>query len=198
MKIGIYLGSFDPIHIGHLSVISTVQNAKIVDNIYVVPAYSNPWKDTQTSIDDRILFSMMALEEYHSVHVKDYEKTLHEITRQDHIYTYQTLEYISSILYQKEIFIITTSDTYFTIHKWKHGDDILKNYKFIIVDIHEKRSKAQEIFLLQHKDQVLDCPRIDISSTMIRNMFKEGKKWLYPYLPMRVNQNILRKGLYVK
>lgn len=197
MKVGIYLGSFDPIHIGHLSVITTVQNANLLDHIYLVPAYSNPWKDTQTSIDDRIVLSIMALEEYNNVFVKDYEKTLHEITRQDKIYTYQTLEYISSILNQREIFIITTTETYFSIHKWKNGNDILNKYKFIIVDIHEKRSKAQEIFLLKNKEYVLDCPRIDISSTMIRDMFKKGIKWVYPYLPMRINQNILKKRLYI-
>ena len=198
MKIGIYLGSFDPIHIGHLSVITTVQNANLLDYIYVVPAYTNPWKNTSTSIDDRILFAMMALEEYPRVYVKDYEKTLHDITNQDKIYSYQTLEYISSILCQHKIFIITTTDTYFTISKWKNGNDILNTYKFIIVDIHEKRNKAQEIFLLQNKDKVLDCPRIDVSSTMIRNMFKDGVKWLYPYLPIRVNQNIIRKQLYLE
>lgn len=198
MKIGIYLGSFDPIHIGHLSVITTVQNANLLDYIYVVPAYTNPWKNTSTSIDDRILFAMMALEEYPRVHVKDYEKTLHDITNQDKIYSYQTLEYISSILCQHKIFIIITTDTYFTISKWENGNDILNTYKFIIVDIHEKRNKAQEIFLLQNKDKVLDCPRIDVSSTMIRNMFKDGVKWLYPYLPIRVNQNIIRKRLYLE
>lgn len=202
MRVGLFLGSFDPIHIGHISVISSVLNAEFVDKIIVIPAWHNPFKEhSPASFMKRWLMCYQSLKDIPNVQCSQIESTLHDRLQIDRIPTYKVLDVYRNdpSLKNGEVYIITTSETFSEISSWENGDEILKSNNFVIIkveghDIDWKLAKKVETY---GNKCICDTNLkfIDISSTKIRNMIKENKI-ISPYVPNDAQLIIKKFDLY--
>lgn len=177
MKIGIYIGSFNPPHLGHKKVIDYLLDEKIVDKIIIVPT-QNYWNKTNlVDIKDRI--NMLKFYENDKVKVD----TIHN----NYEYTYKVLESLKKDYAKDNLYLIIGSDNLEEFHKWKNLDELLK-YKIIVL-------KRKEIIKNKEFDDsnfiyINDFPYINISSTEIR-------KGNFNYLDKNVKDYILKNNLYL-
>lgn len=157
--VGIFLGSFDPPHIGHLNVIIEALDSKIVDKVIVVPAYQNPWKSsTEYHLRYKMCQDMVAL--YNNVEVSDIES-------EGYTPTYKVIEKLKKIY--PDMLIITTTETIEEIPKWIKGEMVLERNNFLIC------SSTFNPYPIKEGNYSIPIPSIEVSSTLIRKKIKEGK-----------------------
>lgn len=199
MNVGIFLGSFDPIHIGHLSVIATALDSKKFDLIEVIPAWKNVWKNTKTSYADRFCMAAIATEPFgDKVRVRKHEQVVamsDVVTRG--VESWKVLDYIKNVHKENNLFILVSKETLFEIPKWDKGEEILQNYKFVLVDNYDPSLLTEEEleFIEQHTEDNLIMPKVTMSSTSIRNRIKDRKE-IYPYVPSEIVSYINKYNLY--
>lgn len=180
MRLGIYMGSFNPPHKGHEKVINYLLDKKYVDNILVVPTLSYWDKDNLASLDDRI--NMLKFYENERVKID----TLHN----KYIYTIELINALKEKYQNTEFYIIIGADNIIHFDKWKNYKELLK-YHFIVmnrdnIDINSYLEKlGSNNFIVLN-----DYPFISISSTEIRNNLSEE------YLNPNVYQYIKKRNLY--
>ena len=179
MKLGVYVGSFNPPHMGHLNVINYLINNKIVDKVIVLPT-PNYWdKNNMASIKDR--------EEM----LKFFQtnKIIIDTINNKHKYTYQVLESLKNYYNTNNLYLIIGSDNLEKFHLWKNIDDIL-NYQIIV--LRRGNTNIEKYLSKFNKNNfvVIDnFPFIDISSTEIRNGSDD-------YLDENIKQYIKKNNLY--
>jgi nicotinate-nucleotide adenylyltransferase len=167
MKIGLFFGSFNPIHHGHLMVASFIANHTDLQQIWLVVSPQNPHK-TQSSLlneYDRLHLAQLAIEDDTQIKVSDIEFKLPKPS-----YTIDTLTYLQEKYPQHEFFVIMGSDSFQNLPKWKNFEALVKNYQFIVYrrpgfDISEKYGAAVTY---------LEAPMLELSATLIRNNCKDG------------------------
>jgi nicotinate-nucleotide adenylyltransferase len=167
MKIGLFFGSFNPIHHGHLMVASFIANHTDLQQIWLVVSPQNPHK-TQSSLlneYDRLHLAQLAIEDDTQIKVSDIEFKLPKPS-----YTIDTLTYLQEKYPQHEFFVIMGSDSFQNLPKWKNFEALVKNYQFIVYrrpgfDISEKYG-ADVTYL--------EAPMLELSATLIRNNCKDG------------------------
>lgn len=189
-KIGVFFGSFDPIHIGHLNVATSVINSKLVDEVVMVVAYSNPWKEKQTPFYDRVAMAEIACSNILNVKVSPIEELVK--VQDGDTYTYKVLRTLKEQNSDAELYIITTQETYAEMTKWEHGDEIIHNNNFIIT-----LSKHFETITFTPNDncKLLEIADIPLSSSMVRDMINKHL-CVIPYVLPQVNDYIEAKKLY--
>lgn len=190
-KIGIFMGSFDPPHIGHIGVVTAALNSKYVDTVIVIPAWKNLWKKNQTPFIDRFNMCVKSfLPIGLSVKVSSIEESL-SINHPDGVPSYKTIEYFQMKFPKDELYIIVTAETLSEIPNWKFGDKILKENKFIIT------SGGKDVYIDETpKGTIIVCPPlINMCSTWIRNELKHNK-YVYPYIIEDVVKYINEYNLY--
>ncbi len=196
---GIFLGSFDPPHIGHLSIVSGVLETGL-RRVIVVPAYHNPWKPEQTPWELRYRMADEAFSGYGnkvlvstiegSGHIlKQYLKEDEQVDLEDGIPSFLTIRYFNT-LYKENLRIIVTPETFTEIHKWKNSTEVYQNNFILVCPRGQREIQPQE-----NVYPVLMKNNIEISSTIIRNWIKEGKM-VNEYLPRYVNEIIKQHNLY--
>jgi nicotinate-nucleotide adenylyltransferase len=167
MKIGLFFGSFNPIHHGHLMVASFIANHTELKQIWLVVSPQNPHK-TQSSLlneYDRLHLAQLAVENDTQIKVSDIEFKLPKPS-----YTIDTLTYLQEKYPQHQFYVIMGSDSFKNLPKWKNFETLVKNYQFIVYsrpgfDITEEYG-ADVTFL--------EAPMLELSATLIRNNCKEG------------------------
>jgi nicotinate-nucleotide adenylyltransferase len=167
MKIGLFFGSFNPIHHGHLMVASFIANHTDLQQVWLVVSPQNPHK-TQSSLlneYDRLHLARLAIEDDFQIKVSDIEFKLPKPS-----YTIDTLTYLQEKYPQHQFFVIMGSDSFQNLPKWKNFEALVKNYKFIVYrrpgfDISEKYG-ADVTYL--------EAPMLELSATLIRNNCKDG------------------------
>ena len=167
MKIGLFFGSFNPIHHGHLMVASFIANHTDLQQIWLVVSPQNPHK-TQSSLlneYDRLHLAQLAIEDDTQIKVSDIEFKLPKPS-----YTIDTLTYLQEKYPQHQFYVIMGSDSFQNLPKWKNFEALVKNYQFIVYrrpgfDITEKYG-ADVIYL--------EAPMLELSATLIRNNCKDG------------------------
>lgn len=167
MKIGLFFGSFNPIHHGHLMVASFIANHTDLQQIWLVVSPQNPHK-TQTSLlneYDRLHLAQLAIEDDAQIKVSDIEFKLPKPS-----YTIDTLTYLQEKYPQHQFYVIMGSDSFQNLPKWKNFEALVKNYQFIVYrrpgfDITEKFG-ADITYL--------EAPMLELSATLIRNNCKDG------------------------
>lgn len=189
-KIGIMGGTFDPIHIGHLLLAQGAQELAGLDEIRFLPA-GMPYKKADREIlpaQERLHMVELALAECPGMICMDLE-----IRRAGYTYTYETLEELSRLYPADTFYFIMGADCLFSIEYWKRPELILK-YATLIAALRdtvsegEAQEKAKELEgRFGGRILMLKMPRLDISSTEIRNRIAEGKsiRYLVPE-PVRI------------
>lgn len=194
MKVALFGGTFNPIHIGHLIMAQYVLNFSQVQKVIFVPNGHPPHKvEDVADAFDRFEMVKLSIEDNPYFDISDFE-----IKKSNPSWTIDTLEYFSSI-YERVYFIIG-SDNLSEIVKWYKAEEILKRYPLIVLprernlcaikkEIEKLSSKyAQDITLIQ-------MPVIDISSTEIRKLISQDKSIRY-IGSSKVEEYIKRKGLF--
>ena len=179
MKLGIYMGSFNPPHKGHISVINHLLNNNYVDKIIVVPTLSYWDKNNLIDIKDRI--NMLKLYESENIII--------DTKHNDLIYTYDLVKNIEKEYPEYQLFIIIGADNIIELDKWKEYQKLLK-YNIIVmkrnnIDIEKYINKLDGNFII-----ISDFKQIDISSTNIRSNLSSK------YLDKKVLDYIKKHNLY--
>lgn len=172
MKIGIFGGSFNPPHKMHVHIAKELINKHYVDKVIFVPTGSK-YKYKNNLLPDKYRFDMLQL-----IVNKDVNLSVSDFELKDNVvYTYQTLNYFKNKNECAEIYFICGADNLSYIDKWMNGEDILRNYKILVV---ERNGEKIENLLAKYKDYerniiVANIKQKDISSTKIREKLKQNK-----------------------
>ena len=193
MKIGLYFGTFNPIHVGHLIIANHMAEYSGLDQIWMVVTPHNPLKKKDTLLDDyqRLHLVWLATEDFSKIKASDFEFKLPQPN-----YTVNTLVHLKDKFPQNEFSLIMGEDNLKTFHKWKNYDVILENH-----DIYVYPRISAEIENLQFKNHsrihVISAPIVEISSTFIRENIKKRKN-VQPLLPHKVWEYIDHSNFYKK
>ncbi|SHF68248.1 nicotinate-nucleotide adenylyltransferase [Mariniphaga anaerophila] len=189
-KIGLYFGSFNPIHIGHLAIANYMVEYAGIDEFWFVVSPQNPFKQKANLLNDydRLEMVQLAVEGDERLQVSDIEFFLPKPS-----YTVDTLAYLKDRNPNKNFQILMGSDNLENFHKWKNYETIVENYGAIVYP----RPGFDKTKVKQHKNITIaeHAPQMEISSSFIRNSIKEGKD-LRHFLPPRVWEHIEKKGFY--
>ena len=175
MKIGLYFGSFNPIHIGHLIIASHILNESDIQKIWFVVSPQNPFKITDNLLNeyDRFHLVQKAIDGDNRLKASDIEFSLPKPS-----YTVETLAYLKEKYHDHSFSIIMGSDSFQNLGKWKNAEVIIANYPIIIY-----KRPGFEIDNKWHASiQIMNAPLLEISATHIRELVKTGKsiKYLVP------------------
>lgn len=188
MKIGLYFGSFNPIHIGHLIIASYIANNTDVQQVWFVVSPQNPFKQSSTLLNEyhRLHLVNLAVENDSNLRVSDIEFRLPKPS-----YTSDTLIHLKEKYPQHIFCIIMGSDSFQNIDKWKNSEILKRDYEFFIY----KRT-GYEVNLKENMNLTLvDAPLLEISATQIRQSIKSNKSIRY-LVPEKVREEIERNGYY--
>lgn len=191
MKIGIFGGSFNPIHKRHEEIAKFLLNG-YVDKIIFVPTGCK-YEYKNNLIDNKYRLDMIKLvtDKNPNMMVSDYEMKDYVV------YTCDTLDYFSNLYPEDEIYFICGSDNLSYIDKWKNGEYLLKNYKFLVIERNTNLINELLIQFLEYKDNIIvvNMDLSDLSSTYIRKNVLD--KDIVKYLDSEVYQYILDNQLYI-
>ena len=191
MKIGLYFGTFNPIHVGHLTIANHLAEYSDLDKIWFVVTPHSPFKKKNSLLDDRQRYEMVyrATEDYIKLEPSDIEFNLPQPN-----YTINTLTYLQE-KYPKHTFaLIMGEDNLKSFHKWKNYELILKNHD-IYVYPRISEGKVETQFDNHKKIHKVDAPIMELSSTFIRKSIKEGKN-VRPMLPEHVWEYLDEMNFY--
>ena len=193
MKIGLYFGTFNPIHVGHLIIANHMAEYSGLDQIWMVVTPHNPLKKKETLLDDykRLHLVSLATEDYSKIKPSDFEFKLPQPN-----YTVNTLSHFQDQFPQHEFALIMGEDNLKTLHKWKNWEVILQNHDIYVYP--RVSSETDNPTLKNHpKIHMIDAPVVEISSTFIRENIKKGKN-IQPLLPSKVWEYIDHNLFYKK
>ncbi len=191
MRIGIFGGSFDPIHIGHAIIAQHIINSGMVDWLWFMVSPVNPLKvdkERQVSDTDRLRMVEMVSRPMEGVETSAFEFTMPRPS-----YTINTLNALQAKFPDDEFYLVTGGDNWQVFDKWRNSDEILAKYHVLVYP-----RLGYDVVIpaeLQDRVQLVDAPIIELSSTMVRERLARGQSVRY-YIPDEVLKYIERHGLY--
>ena len=193
MKIGIFGGSFDPIHIGHAIIAQHIISSGAVDRLWFMVSPVNPLKADKIRLvadTDRLRMVEMVSRPMEGVETSAFEFTMPKPS-----YTIDTLNALQAKFPEDEFYLIIGADNWQLFNKWRNSEEILTKYHVLIYP----RLGFEVVIPDEFKKRVLlvDAPIIELSSTEIRERLSNGQSVRY-YVPDEVLKFIERKNLYCK
>ena len=178
MKVGLYFGSFNPIHIGHLIIANHLVEYSDLDQVWFVVTPHNPFKKKSSLLDNyqRLEMVYRATKDYTKLKPSDIEFNLPQPN-----YTINTLAHLDEKYPENEFALIMGEDNLKSFHKWKNYEIILENHH-IYVYPRISNNKIETRFDSHKKIYLIDAPIMELSSTFIRKSIKAGKN-VKPMLP---------------
>lgn len=188
MKVGLYFGSFNPIHNGHLIIANHVLQNTGMDAVWFIVSPQNPFKQNHTLLNEyhRLHLVQTAIEGETRMRAVDIEFKLPRPS-----YTIDTLTYLEEKYPEYEFSLIMGSDSLENIEKWKSGEVILKRYTICVYE----RLNYPTRHIEGAKIISIKAPLIEISASLIRSNIKSGKSIRY-LVPDSVMNEIERSGYY--
>ncbi len=193
MKIGLYFGTFNPIHIGHFIIANHMAEYSDLDQIWMVVTPHNPLKKKNTLLDDshRLQMVHLATEDFPKIKPSDIEFKLAQPN-----YTINTLTHLQEKYPRYEFSLIMGEDNLKSLHKWKNYEVILEHHEIYVYP--RISSEEENLEFKNHpKIHIIRAPIVEISSTFIRENIKIGKN-VKPLLPNKVWEYIDHNNFYKK
>ena len=189
MKVGLYFGSFNPIHHGHLIIASHVLSNTSLDQLWFVVSPQNPLKPSASLLNEyhRLALVQLAIEGETKMRAVDIEFKLPKPS-----YTIDTLTYLKEKYPGYEFSIIMGTDSYQNLSKWKNHELILRDYSLYLYTRPGFVVKESET---SSRVTLLKAPLLEISATLIRNNIREGKTIRY-LVPDAVKEEIEKNAYY--
>ncbi|MDA8571907.1 nicotinate (nicotinamide) nucleotide adenylyltransferase [Flavobacteriaceae bacterium] len=180
MKIGLYFGTFNPIHVGHLIIANHFAEHSDLDQVWCVVTPQSPMKKKQSILDNnqRLEMVYLATKEYPKIKPSAIEFQLKQPN-----YTIHTLAYLEEKYPEYEFALIMGEDNLVTLPKWKNAELLLERYPIYVYP--RKLYSEEKEFRLKGTIHKVNAPVIEISSSFIRTSIKEGKN-IRPLLPEAV------------
>ncbi|MCB9427113.1 MAG: nicotinate-nucleotide adenylyltransferase [Flavobacteriales bacterium] len=191
MKIGLYFGTFNPVHIGHMIIANHMVENTDLDEVWMVVTPHNPHKKKKTLLDDHQRYEMVfrAAEAYDKIKPSNIEFGLDQPN-----YTVNTLMHIQEKYPNHEFCLLMGEDNLWTFHKWKNHEFILEHHELYVYPRFAEQPETS--FYDTHKKvNFVKAPIIEISSTHIRTQIKERKN-IRPLLPPSVWEYIDHNNFY--
>lgn len=179
--VGLFFGSFNPIHIGHLVIANHIAEFTTLDQVWFVISPHSPFKEKKSLLEDHHRYQMVfrAVEDYPGLRACDIEFGLPQPN-----YTINTMTYLEERYPDHQFSLIMGEDNLKSFHKWKNYELLLKNHD-IMVYPRIGSVKAASPFDRHPRIHHVDAPIMEISSTFIRKSIKQGKN-IRPMLPEAV------------
>ncbi|MBN2893706.1 MAG: nicotinate-nucleotide adenylyltransferase [Bacteroidales bacterium] len=190
MKIGLFFGSFNPIHIGHLALANYFVEYSDIDKLWFVVSPQNPFKERKTLLADnqRLYMVRLAIENM----PEKYFASNIEFEMPKPSYTIDTLTYLKEKYPDKEFILIMGADNLVNLHKWKNYEEIIKNHKIYVYP----RPEADLSQIKTEADfKIFDAPLIEISSSFIRNSINNSKDVRF-FMPEGVAKYVEEMNFY--
>lgn len=189
-KIGLYFGSFNPIHIGHMMIANYMHEFTDLDKIWFVISPHNPLKEKKSLLADyhRLEMVHLALEEEYEMKPVDIEFKMPQPS-----YTIDTLTRLNEKYPQYDFVVLMGGDSLESIHKWKNYQSLLEQYQLYVY----ARPGASVKEDLHRNIKVFRAPQMDISASFIRQSIKDQKN-IRHFLPVKVWKYIKEMHFYEK
>ena len=168
-SIGIFGGSFNPIHNGHIALAKAFLEKENLDEVWFMVSPQNPFKVDQQLLADHLRLKLVskAIDYNPRFKASDYEFHLPKPS-----YTWNTLQHLTHDFPRYRFTILIGGDNWNAFNRWYHAEDILANYKLVV---YPRRGQNLDNTSLPTNVSLLQTPLIDISSTTIRNRIKSGE-----------------------
>ena len=170
MNIGLFGGSFNPIHNGHVRLAKSLLQKAALDEVWFLVSPQNPFKQDQQLLDDdkRLQLVRLALKEEPQLMASDFEFHLPKPS-----YTWNTLQALEQEYPERKFTLLIGGDNWEAFDKWYRYEDILKRHPIIVYP--REGSKVSGVKFQASDIQIVKTPLINISSTQIRQRLHEGK-----------------------
>lgn len=189
-EIGLFFGSFNPIHIGHLILANYMVEYTDMDELWFVVSPQNPFKERKTLLPEIHRYAIVdrAIEEDDRFKVSNIEFNLPKPS-----YTVDTLAYLVEKHPNYEFSLIMGQDNLEHLHKWKNAAYLIENHLIYVYP----RPNCKSVNLQSSNINLLDAPMIEISASFIRKAIKDKKNVSW-YLPKGASKYIEEMGFYQK
>lgn len=168
MNIGVFFGSFNPVHLGHVAIAEFFLKAADVDEVWLSVSPQNPWKEARglAAMKHRVTMTELAVADRRAIKVLDFEKNLEQPS-----YTYEALLALANDYPQHTIKLLIGGDNCHLFDKWRNYDKILD--KFEVLAYPRDASMVPEALAARLK--IMEAPLLDFASTNVRTAIKDGQ-----------------------
>src|SRR5664280_1957158 len=178
-KIGLYFGSFNPVHIGHMAIAGYMTEFVGLDQVWFVVSPHNPLKKKETLLADhhRLYMTQLAIGDNNRIKASDIEFKLPVPS-----YTIDTLAYLKEKYDKNEFCLVMGEDNLYTLHKWKNAGELAAKYPVYVYPRPYSKKPVSPVLdqILSVADvHYIEAPLMEISGTFIRNGIKGGKDMSY-------------------
>ena len=190
-KVGLFFGSFNPIHIGHLAIAEYMVEQTDLDKLWFVVSPQNPLKEKKSLLADHHRWGLvnLVIEDDARFRAIDIEFKMPRPS-----YTIDTLTRLSEKYPDHEFVLIAGADNFENIHKWKNYEELLNQYSFYV---YKRPNYKMGMYETHPRIKIFDAPQMEISSSYIRKSIKEKKSVQY-LLPPKLYEYILEMHFYEK
>ncbi|MFZ0281977.1 MAG: nicotinate (nicotinamide) nucleotide adenylyltransferase [Bacteroidales bacterium] len=177
--VGLYFGSFNPVHTGHLAIAGYMKEFTGLDQVWFVVSPQNPFKKKETLLADhhRLYLVELAIGDNDALKPSDIE-----FRRPVPSYTIDTMAWLTEKYPQNRFVLVMGEDNLYTLHKWKNGAELVSRYPLYVYprrDVIKKQNELLDEILAKASIKWVKAPLMEISGTFIRNGIKRGKNMSY-------------------
>ncbi len=187
VKTGLFFGSFNPVHIGHMMIANFFYSYTNLDEVWMVVTPQSPWKQEMNLIAEEHRLEMVKTAIGNTSWIK---ATLFEKELEQPNYTYKSLQYLREHHPENEFVLLVGGDNFDHFMQWRMVDEILKHHQVWAFPRNHKGEQASP----HEKVTMFVAPQMEISSSTIRTAIHEGKDMNY-FLPAGVNDYIVKHKL---